>query len=100
MVSLMAAKATALKRWLNITNGRRSMTRQQRMIEAFAAHEASIRERIDRENIDVLVEMGWTRSDAAMFVGENPIEGGNDARWNNNYNPPQIQATRRSSGQR
>lgn len=54
------------------------MTRQQRMIEAFAAKEASTRERIDRENIDVLVEMGWSRDDAAMFVGENPIEGERD----------------------
>ena len=59
------------------------MTRQQRMIEAFADYEAATRDRIDQENIEILVDMGWTREDATAFVHENPAEGENYARRNN-----------------
>lgn len=56
------------------------MIRQQRMIEAFADNEVATRDRINRENVEVLVEMGWTREDATAFVHENPAEGDNHAR--------------------
>ena len=61
------------------------MTRQQRMIEAFADHEAATRDRINRENVELLVEMGWRREDATAFVHENPAEGENYARRNSYY---------------
>ena len=66
------------------------MTRKQRMIEAFADYEVTTRDRVNRENVEVLVEMGWTREDATMFVNENPAEGENHARRSHDYTQVKV----------
>ena len=73
--------------------------RWAKMIGAFADYEAATQERIDQENIEILVkEMEWTREDATAFVNEKPAEGENHDRRRNRQNLPTGMDKRLSTG--